>query len=111
MPTWQWEELSPSARRRLFALARSFSGGMHGLRRAGDLTSLELLGLDRGREPPRRPVQEGEEGLGVDADPEAEDDEGHERRELARVQVLEMLILVVRDLAPEDALVEPQEVG
>src|SRR5262249_24876166 len=90
----QRRELSASARRGLLALARRLSGGGHGLPCVRDLTSLELLGLDRGRERLRGPVEEGEEGLGVDPDPEAEDDEGDERRELARVQVLEVLVLL-----------------
>ena len=52
-----------------------------------------------------------EERLRVDADPEAHDDERREREDLAHVHVLEALVLLVRDLAEEDALVEPEHVG
>ena len=78
-------------------------GGEHG-------PGAELLRLDDGGDLGRGLVQEVQERLGVDADPEAEGDQGDERRQLSGVQVDQVTVLLVRQLAPEDPLVEPEQV-
>src|SRR5205814_8201217 len=57
-----------------------------------------------------RPRRHIEERLRAEADREAERDERRERPELAPVHVLEALVLLVRQLAEEDALIEPEHV-
>jgi len=57
-----------------------------------------------------RLIDEGEERLRVDADPEGENHERHERGVLAQVQVRQILIGKLRDRTEHDALVQPQQV-
>ncbi len=53
---------------------------------------------------------EGEERLGVDADPERQNDEGHKRGVFTEIQVRQMFIGRLCYRAEHNALVEPQQV-
>jgi hypothetical protein len=58
----------------------------------------------------RRHAQHVEDRSRVEADPEGEDDQGHERQLLARRQVRQVLVGRVGEVPEEDPLVQPEEV-